>query len=187
MNCSRCQKEIAPGSNFCYFCGERQAPAASAAPPPPGPPAPRNYAAYGESRRLTRSVTDRKLGGVCAGLAHYLDMDVSLVRVLAVCSVIFYGLGLLAYLVAWMVIPEGDPGAAPVPPPYHRLHRSLTDRKVGGVCGGVAEYLEADPTIIRLIWAVSFFVFGVGGVLYLLLWFILPADRPAAAGMQTVG
>lgn len=185
MNCPRCQKDITDGSNFCYFCGERMAPAAPAQPsaqnvPPPGP-------AYAEPRRLMRSMSDRKLGGICAGLAHYLDMDVSLVRVLAVCSVIFYGIGLFAYLIAWMVIPEGDPGALTPIPVTRRLHRSQGDRKIGGVCGGIAEYLEADPTIIRLIWAISFFVFGIGGVLYLLLWFILPIDRPQPAGMQTAG
>jgi phage shock protein PspC (stress-responsive transcriptional regulator) len=186
MICPRCQKEIADSSNFCYFCGERMAPAAQAGVPPQGAPAPGTSAGYAEPRRLTRSVTDRKLGGVCAGLAHYLDMDVSLVRVLAVCSVVFYGVGFFAYLVAWLVIPEGDSTAVPAPP-SRRLHRSQTDRRIGGVCGGMAEYLEADPTIIRLIWAVSFFVFGIGGVLYLLLWFILPVDRPQAAGMQTAG
>jgi len=186
MNCPSCQKEIADGSNFCYFCGQRIAPAAPAgAPPAPGGA---GYpGAYAEPRRLMRSMTDRKLGGVCAGLAHYLDMDVSLVRVLTVCSAVFYGIGFFAYLVAWMIIPEGEPGAVPAVPASRRLHRSANDRKIGGVCGGVAEFLEADPTIIRLIWAISFFVFGIGGILYLLLWFILPLDRPQPAGMQTAG
>jgi phage shock protein PspC (stress-responsive transcriptional regulator) len=134
-----------------------------------------------------RSITDRKLGGVCAGLAHYLDTDVSLIRVLTVLSVVFYGVGFFAYMIAWLVIPEGDPGSLPSVPVSRRLHRSRSDRRIAGVCGGVAEFLEADPTIIRLIWAVSFFVFGAGGVLYLLLWFILPVDGPQAAGMQPVG
>ena len=141
MICPRCQKEIAEGSNFCYFCGERMAPAAAPGPvaAPPG----------GEPLRLVRSVTDRKLGGVCAGLADYLGMDVSLVRVLAVLSVLFYGFGLIAYLVAWIVIPEGSavPGPHMATPPSRRLHRSMTDRKIGGVCGGLAEFLEAADLV----------------------------------------
>src|SRR5208282_1189603 len=175
MICPRCQKEIADGSNFCYLCGERIAPAAP-------PAAPR---ASSEPRRLTRSATDRKLGGVCAGLAEYLEMDVSLVRVLAAVSIIFYGIGLVAYLVAWMVIPEDEaiPGQPPRPP-SRRLHRSLTDRRVGGVCGGIAEFLEADSSIIRIIWLVSLLFFGVGGLAYLLLWFILPAGDVQPAGVQ---
>ena len=186
MNCPRCQKEIVEGSNFCYFCGERTA---AAAPPGPGAPgaAPASAEQW-EPRRLTRSVTDRKVGGVCAGLAHYLDADVTLIRVLAACSIFIYGMGLFAYLIAWLVIPEGDPRQELQVRPSRRLHRSQTDRKIGGVCGGVAEYLEADPTIIRLIWAISFFVFGLGGLLYLLMWFILPlGDGPQPAGMQTAG
>src|SRR5271167_4926552 len=102
MICPKCQKEIADGSNYCYFCGERTAPAYAQPPRPTGPAMP---------RRLERSVTDRKLGGVCAGVGEYLGIDVAIVRVLAVISVLFYGIGLFAYLVAWLVIPEGYPAA----------------------------------------------------------------------------
>lgn len=173
MICGQCQKEIADGSNFCYFCGAK----AVAEPPQPSPP-------IGE-RRLQRSVTDRKLGGVCAGLAYYLDMDASLVRVLAAISIFFYGVGLVGYLVAWIIIPEGDRGmATPPSPPARRLHRSLTNRKIGGVCGGVAEFLDADPAIIRLIWLVSVFFAGTGALLYILLWFILPLGDFRPAGVQ---
>jgi phage shock protein PspC (stress-responsive transcriptional regulator) len=181
MICPRCQKAIAEGSNFCYFCGERMAPSAA--------PAPAGGLPAGEPLRLVRSVTDRKLGGVCAGLADYLGMDVSLVRVLAVLSVFFYGFGLIAYLVAWIVIPEGSavPGPHMAIPASRRLHRSMTDRKIGGVCGGLAEFLEADPSIIRVIWLVSILVFGSGLFLYLLLWFILPAGEARPAGMQPAG
>jgi phage shock protein PspC (stress-responsive transcriptional regulator) len=176
MICPHCQREIADGSNFCYFCGASMA---SAAPPQAAP-------GHGGERRLVRSVTDRKLGGVCAGLADYLGMDVSLVRVLAVISVIFYGFGLMAYLVAWIVIPEEEPApGAPSPvPPSRRLHRSLTQRRIGGVCGGLAEFLEADVTIIRLLWLVSILFFGTGFFLYLLLWFILPTSDAQPAGIQ---
>src|SRR5271168_4126765 len=114
MICPKCQKEIADGSNYCYFCGERTA-RVSPPPPPPG-----WTAAQAGPRRLVCSVTDRKLGGVCAGLGEYLGMDVAIVRVLAVLSVIFYGIGLFAYLVAWLVIPEGDAMGAPPEPPSRR-------------------------------------------------------------------
>jgi phage shock protein PspC (stress-responsive transcriptional regulator) len=185
MICPKCEKEIANGSNFCYFCGERTAPAAQ---PPPATGGPSWTSDPAGQRRLLRSVTDRKLGGVCAGLAHYLDIDVAIVRVLAVASVLFYGIGLFSYLVAWMVIPEGDATTmSPQQPTSKRLHRSATDRRIGGVCGGVAEFLDADPTIIRLVWALSFFVFGAGGILYLLLWFVLPLGNTQPAGMQTAG
>lgn len=176
MICKQCQKELVDGSNFCYFCGERMA---SAAPPPPPP-------LDTEPRRLVRSVTDRKLGGVCAGLAYYLDMDVSLVRVLAAISTFFYGVGFVGYLVAWIIIPEGEsiPGTQSASAPSRRLHRSVSNRKIGGVCGGVAEFLDADPSIIRIIWLLSIMLAGTGGLLYLLLWIILPLGYVTPAGMQ---
>jgi phage shock protein C len=55
-----------------------------------------------------------------------------------------------------------------------RLYRSRTDRIVGGVCGGFAEYLEIDPTVIRLLWIISMLIFGFGLLLYIIALFIIP-------------
>lgn len=56
--------------------------------------------------RLYRSESDRIIGGVCGGLAEYFDIDPSLVRLLAVALFLGAGTGLLAYLIAWLVIPR---------------------------------------------------------------------------------
>jgi phage shock protein PspC (stress-responsive transcriptional regulator) len=56
-------------------------------------------------KKLARSRTDKKIGGVCAGFAEYLDIDPTLVRLLWVILVFFAGWGLLAYLIAWIVMP----------------------------------------------------------------------------------
>jgi phage shock protein C len=56
---------------------------------------------------LVRRREDRILAGVCAGLADYFDVDVNLIRlIVAVVAVFTGGVGVLAYLVAWVVIPE---------------------------------------------------------------------------------
>ncbi len=56
-----------------------------------------------------------------------------------------------------------------------RLHRSTKDKLVAGVCGGIAEYLEMDPVIIRFGWIVLTIIsFGAGIVLYLLAWIVFP-------------
>lgn len=62
-----------------------------------------------------------------------------------------------------------------------RLYRSRTNRMLGGVCAGIAEYIGADPTLVRLIWAlISLFppttLVGIGG--YLIAWLIIP-EAPA--------
>jgi phage shock protein C len=69
----------------------------------------------------------------------------------------------------------------------HRLYRSKTDSMIGGVCGGLGQYLGVDPTFIRLAF-VLLAVFGGGGVLiYLILWIVIPLEgRSASTTQQTI-
>ncbi len=53
-----------------------------------------------------------------------------------------------------------------------KLYKSR-DKKICGVCGGVAEYFGIDPTIVRLIWAIASFFWGTGILIYLILAFVL--------------
>jgi phage shock protein C len=137
-------------------------------------------------RRLTRPSQQGKIAGVCAGIANYFDVDVVLIRALWVVLSIVPGAvigGVLAYLAAWLVIPAGT---EPVPAPQEaRLTRSATDKKIAGICGGLAEYFSVDSTMIRVVWCILaiFFGAGIGGALaYLAAWFIIP--RPPAATLS---
>ncbi|HVF81768.1 MAG TPA: PspC domain-containing protein, partial [Flavisolibacter sp.] len=57
-----------------------------------------------------------------------------------------------------------------------RLYRDVDDKILGGVCGGIAAYVNVDPSIVRIVFAIiTFGGFGFGFLLYLLLWIILPA------------
>ena len=58
-----------------------------------------------ETRRLLRSRRDRMIGGVCGGLGRYLNVDPVLLRIAAVALALAGGVGVLAYLVAWVLIP----------------------------------------------------------------------------------
>src|SRR5262245_63823146 len=103
-------------------------------------------------KRLTRSRDNAKIAGVCAGLAEYLDVDPTFVRVIWIALSIVPGAligGVIAYLLAWMVIPEGP--AAGSDPTRVRLTRSATNAKIGGVCGGLAAYFHGAATAIRLL------------------------------------
>ena len=95
MNCAECHREIEERWNFCSYCGARVRPAFS-------------------HRQLRRSATDSKIAGVCGGLAEYLGVDSTIVRlfwaVLAVVPGALVG-GIVAYLVAWIIMPKA---AAPV-------------------------------------------------------------------------
>lgn len=55
-----------------------------------------------------------------------------------------------------------------------RLMRSGFDKKIAGVCAGVAHYLDIDPTIVRVIWGVLACCYGAGIVAYIILWIIAP-------------
>ncbi len=111
MICHTCQREIAEYSNFCYYCGSRQA----AAPPRSSSVA---------SKRLMRSATDVKVAGVCGGLAEYLEVDPTIVRlvwvVLSVIPGAIFG-GIVLYLVAWIIMPK-----APAPVPIAAAPQSTT-------------------------------------------------------------
>ena len=52
--------------------------------------------------------------------------------------------------------------------------RSERDKKIAGVCAGVAHYFDIDPTIVRVIWGVLAFGYGAGIVAYIILWIIAP-------------
>jgi phage shock protein C len=66
-----------------------------------------------------------------------------------------------------------------------RLHRSKTNRVLGGVCGGLGEYLGLDANIIRLFFVLLALGDGIGGVLYLLLWILLPAEAEGEVELGT--
>ena len=57
-----------------------------------------------------------------------------------------------------------------------RLYRSRKDRVLFGVCGGIAEYFNIDPTIVRLVWVIMTLIYGVGILLYIILTLIVPKE-----------
>ncbi len=100
MFCRNCGQELQEADAFCSRCG-KVAGAAAAPPPPPR-----------ASRRLVRLMDDKKIAGVCAGVAAYCGADVKLVRALwgvAALGTIFVPwlvVSILAYLVAWVALPK---------------------------------------------------------------------------------
>ncbi len=214
-------------------------------------------------RRLHKSRTDRIVDGVCGGLAEYLGVDATVMRLLLVAfSILSIGVGVIFYVIAMIVIPTEPLGLDPSGEHseretrsaggstvtlvlgvviviigvtlffhYHdflpfsftfhqfgrlalpiifiliggalllgkvknesasegvegesvntgvekkRLTRSVRDKKIAGVCGGLAEYLEVDPTIVRLAYVVlAFASFGLALILYVACAFVIPKE-----------
>jgi phage shock protein C len=87
MFCNQCGANIGEGAVRCAACGKA-------------------VPAIAVERRLVRPRYNRKIAGVCAAIANYFDIDVMLVRLIWLVALIFAGTGLLAYIIAWIVIPE---------------------------------------------------------------------------------
>jgi phage shock protein PspC (stress-responsive transcriptional regulator) len=65
-------------------------------------------------------------------------------------------------------------------PSAKRLYRSVRERMLGGVAGGVAEYFEVDPVLVRLIFLLLFLAGGAGLLVYIIAWIIIPEDPSQA-------
>jgi len=60
-----------------------------------------------------------------------------------------------------------------------RLQRSRTEKMLGGVCGGLAAYFSIDPTLVRVLWVAMTLIVGIGILLYIILWLVMPLEPPA--------
>lgn len=87
MYCNFCGRTMPDDCLFCSACG-------------------RQLGARVARRPLERAREGRKIAGVCMGFARHLDVDVTLIRLLTLVGSIFTGIGFIAYLIAWIVIPE---------------------------------------------------------------------------------
>jgi phage shock protein C len=97
MYCNYCGKQIQDDALICAYCGRR----VGYAPPPPK-----------TLMRPPKGSPERKIAGVCAGFADYFDLDVTIVRVVWLIVALFGGGGVLAYIIAWIVMPESSVVAA---------------------------------------------------------------------------
>lgn len=68
-----------------------------------------------------------------------------------------------------------------------RLYRNPQDTVISGVCGGLGAYLNTDPVLFRILFAVAFFVFGSGLLIYIILWIALPAAHTESQMQELFG
>jgi phage shock protein C len=67
-----------------------------------------------------------------------------------------------------------------------RLYRSKKDRMLGGVCAGLGEHFDIDPTVIRLVWAVITVIsIGTGVLVYILAWILIPEEETGSSEQKT--
>src|SRR4051794_37170156 len=99
MYCTQCGVELEPQHRYCSQCGKGTDPAL----PRPA------------TERLERSMREKKIAGVCAGVARYFGVDVTLVRLIWVVLVFVPpSIGLIAYIVGWIVMPKSYEATVPM-------------------------------------------------------------------------
>jgi phage shock protein C len=136
-------------------------------PPEPGPTGPEpTPPAGGGPRVVRRSRSEKLIAGVCGGVGRYLGVDPVLLRIAFIILALANGLGVIAYVVAWVAIPEERPGQPPGPAPEAR--RETGRLVLGGslvVLGLVLLLDRLAPDLDELFWPVAVVAVGVAVML----------------------
>lgn len=160
--------------------------------------------------RLFRDTSDKFIGGVCSGVANYLNVDPAIVRILfAIITFGGFGLGVLIYILLWIILPPRDLDGFS----GKRLFRNPEDKVISGVSGGLAAYFGRETWIVRLLFVapiilniifgtLSWPFFGDGSFLpnivfgslsgtfvliYIVLWIVLPEAKSPYEKMEMRG
>lgn len=159
------------------------------------------------SKRLYRSENHKLIGGVCGGLANYFNIDVVVVRVVALILFFSFGFGFLAYIILWIAVPSAS--TTQIGGYRKRLFRDNDDKYIGGVCSGLAHYFGINIWIPRLLFLIPFlsfvrhwgdwgpfhtfpnfvsFGFSPGSfIIYVILWLVLPEAATTAEKLEMKG
>lgn len=137
------------------------------------------------SKKLFRDQKRKILGGVCAGLGHYFNIDPVWPRLLFALLVLgSYGGLLLAYIILWILLP---PSEELEDSDVKKMFRDSESKVIGGVASGVAAFFGTDKTLIRVLFVVFTIMGGIGFLTYIILWIALPEAKTITEKMQMQG
>lgn len=138
------------------------------------------------NKKLLRDQRRKILGGVCAGLGHYFNIDPVWPRVLFALLVLgSYGGLFVAYIILWIVLPASE--SIEEEPSVKKMYRDPEKKVIGGVASGVAAFFGGDLTLIRILFLITAFVGGLGFLLYVILWIALPEAKTITEKMEMEG
>jgi phage shock protein PspC (stress-responsive transcriptional regulator) len=140
---------------------------------------------YVPPKALKRDQKRKILGGVCAGIASYLNVDALWVRLVFALFAFAWGFTVLVYIIMWIVVP----GTYDLVEPEvgKKMFRDPERKILGGVSGGVASYLNLDILAVRILFILLTIAGGIGIFLYIILWVVLPEARTLTDRMQMQG
>lgn len=153
--------------------------------------------------RLFRDENNKILGGVCSGIANYLNIDPLIIRIL---TAIFIGVTFIPYLVLWIAVPST--ASKMIGAQRKKLYRDPDDKMIAGVCSGLSKYFGINVWIPRTLFILPFisfafrhwhwglfdfpsfvnFSFSPGAlVIYIIFWIVLPEAKTAAEKLELRG
>lgn len=131
--------------------------------------------------QISKSQQDKKIAGICGGLGEHTSIPAWLWRVIFVTLSFVYGIGVLLYLLFWIFMPSGNEQAEKSESPkntwLHQLTKSVIDKKIGGICGGLGNNTAVPSWCWRILFVASSFIYGFGIALYILLWIFMPNPK----------
>jgi phage shock protein PspC (stress-responsive transcriptional regulator) len=158
-------------------------------------------------KRLFRDENNKVLGGVCAGLANYFNVDIIIVRIVFLILVFAFGFGILPYIIMWVAVPSSS--SAQIGGAKKKLFRDADDKLIAGVCSGIGNYFGINPWIPRVLFLLPFLSFisrwgHWGGlwdfgdvirftfsptslIVYIILWIVIPEALTTSEKLEMKG
>ncbi|MEQ8423308.1 MAG: PspC domain-containing protein, partial [Cyclobacteriaceae bacterium] len=138
------------------------------------------------SKKLYRDQKRKILGGVCAGLAHYFNIDPVWPRLLFALLVLgSYGGLIIVYIILWILLPASE--ELQEESDVKKMFRDPEKKVIGGVASGVGIFFGIDVTLVRVLFVVFTIAGGLGFLVYLILWIALPEAKTITEKMQMQG
>jgi phage shock protein PspC (stress-responsive transcriptional regulator) len=136
-------------------------------------------------QQLQRDQKRKIIGGVCSGLGIYFNVDPLWIRLLFALLAFAYGVTILVYVIMWIVVP----GSYELEEPEigKKMFRDGERKVIGGVSGGVAAFFGIDIIAVRLLFIFFTIFFGVGFIVYIVLWIALPEAKSLTDRMEMQG
>lgn len=149
-----------------------------------------NYSSTGNTGQakpqpLQRDQKRQIIGGVCSGLGIYFNVDPLWIRLLFALLAFAYGVTILVYVIMWIVVP----GSYDLEEPEtgKKMFRDSERKVIGGVSGGIAAFFGIDIIAVRLLFIIFTIFFGVGFIVYIVLWIAVPEAKSLTDRMEMQG
>lgn len=139
------------------------------------------YSTSYTGKRLFRIKEGKTIAGVCKGLSEYFQINLTLIRLLFLFALILGTFGFWIYIILWIALPAKQKSEEPESSLRgNRIFRDRLNKRIAGVCSGLAYYFQVDIAIIYTLFIVGAFFGGSTIAIYIILWIVIPyAKTPA--------